>query len=143
MPLSEAALDVLAGVKRIRGERRLIFTTTGGTPVCGYDRAIKRLRARVEAVAAEERGEAVEIPPWGFHDLRRTAATGMARLGFPVQVVEAVLNHASGSVSGVAAIYNRHDYADEKRAALEAWARFVLDLTGARPAGNVVELARA
>ena len=104
-------------MKRIRGARGLIFTTTGDTPVSGYDRAIKRLRARVEAVAAEERGEAVEIAPWGFHDLRRTAATGMARLGFPVQVVEAVLNHASGSVSGVAAIYNRHDYAAEKRAA--------------------------
>ena len=100
VPLSEAAREVLAGVKRIRGERRLIFTTTGRTPVSGYDRAIKRLRARVEAVAAEERGEAVEIPRWGFHDLRRTAATRMAALGFPVQVVEAVLNHASGSRLG-------------------------------------------
>ena len=63
----------------------------------------------------------------------------MARLGFPVQVVEAVLNHASGSVSGVAAIYNRHDYAAEKRAALEAWGRYVLGLVAERPA-NVVPL---
>ncbi len=51
-------------------------------------------------MAAKEREEPVEIAPWGFHDLRRTAATGMAKLGFPVQVVEAVLNHASGSRLG-------------------------------------------
>ena len=65
----------------------------------------------------------------------------MAKLGFPVHVVEAVLNHASGTISGVAAIYNRHDYAAEKRAALEAWGRYVLELVGERKAGgNVVQL---
>jgi integrase len=79
-----------------------------------------------------------EIPHWVFHDLRRTAASGMARLGIPVHVTEAVLNHRSGTVSGVAAIYNRHDYAAEKRNALEAWARFVLSLL--QPAENVVRL---
>lgn len=128
VPLSAAALAELAGVKRIKGARGLIFTTTGETPVSGYDRAIKRLRKRVEVAAEKERGEPVEVAEWGFHDLRRTAATGMARLGFPVQVVEAVLNHASGSVSGVAAIYNRHDYAEEKAEALDKWAEHVLAL---------------
>lgn len=144
VPLSSAAMEVLASVRRIKGDRRLVFTTTGATPVSGFDRAIKRLRKRAEEVAAAERGGPVEIAPWGFHDLRRTAATGMAGLGFPVHVVEAVLNHASGSVSGIAAVYNRHNYADEKRAALEAWGRHVLELVGERPAGeNVVKLEAA
>lgn len=150
VPLSSAALDVLASVKRIKGPTSLVFTTTGETPVSGYDRAIRRLRGRVEAAARKEKAEAAGLPveavepvtvePWGFHDLRRTAATGMARLGFPVHVVEAVLNHASGAVSGVAAIYNRHDYAVEKRAALEAWGRHVAGLT-AEKSDNVVQFA--
>ena len=80
---------------------------------------------------ALERGDdpdGVSITPWRLHDLRRTGASGMAALSQPVQVVEAVLNHKSGSIKGVAAVYNRHDYADEKRRALNAWANMVVGL---------------
>jgi integrase len=58
---------------------------------------------------------------WTLHDLRRTFATNLAALGTPVQVTERLLNHVSGTVSGVAAIYNRHSYMPEMRAALQAW----------------------
>ncbi len=54
----------------------------------------------------------------------------MARLGTDPHVVEAVLNHRSGTISGVAAIYNRYQYLDEKRAALEAWATHVEAIIG-------------
>jgi integrase len=81
----------------------------------------------------------IEIAPWGFHDLRRTAATGMARLGIAVHVTEAVLNHVSGTSAGIVSVYQRHDYADEKRQALESWGRFVTDLAEGKP-GNVVQL---
>jgi integrase len=140
VPLSEAAQAVLAGVKRISGSKRYIFTTNGEAPVSGFDRAATRLRSRVEKIAAEERGEPVTVPLWTFHDMRRTCASGMARLGIPVAVTEAVLNHVSGSTSGIVAVYQRHDYASEKRAALEAWARYVLALVAERPADNVVRL---
>jgi len=90
-------------------------------------------------IASKERGEPVEIPRWTFHDLRRTAATGMARLGISVRVTEAVLNHISGTGGGIVAVYQRHDYADEKRQALEAWGRFVLSLIVGKP-DNVVRL---
>ena len=94
----------------------------------------------MEEIASEEAGEPVEIPRWTFHDLRRTAATGMARLGIPVRVTEAVLNHArSGTGGGIVAVYQRHDYADEKRQALEAWARMVAELVEGR-AENVVRI---
>ena len=91
------------------------------------------------AVSADGLGDVV-IPHWTYHDLRRTAASGMARLAQPIHVVEAVLNHKSGSIRGVAAIYNRYAYAEEKRKALDAWAHFVERLTTSSPASNVVAL---
>jgi len=140
VPLSGPARDVLAGVERIDGKAGLIFTTTGKTAVSGFFKARAHLADAMTGIASKERGEPVEIPRWTFHDLRRTAATGMARLGIAVRVTEAVLNHVSGTGGGIVAVYQRHDYADEKRAALEAWGRFVLSLVEGA-ADNVVQLA--
>lgn len=142
VPLSDAVQAVLGAVERIEGEPGFIFTTTGTTPVSGFFKARAHLAEAMERLAAKERGEAVEIPRWTFHDLRRTAATGMARLGIPVRVTEAVLNHVSGTGGGIVAVYQRHDYADEKRQALEAWGRFVLSLVQGQP-DNVVWLEGA
>ena len=61
------------------------------------------------------------VAPWTLHDLRRTFATNLAALGTPIHVTEKLLNHVSGTVSGVAAIYNRHAYMDEMRAAVANW----------------------
>ena len=61
------------------------------------------------------------IEPWTIHDLRRTFATNLAALGTPPHVVEKLLNHASGTISGVAAVHNRFRYMDEMRAAISAW----------------------
>ncbi|MAY45068.1 MAG: integrase, partial [Rhodobacteraceae bacterium] len=60
-------------------------------------------------------------------------------LGIPVRVTEAVLNHVSGTAGGIVSVYQRHDYADEKRAALDAWARLIADLVEAN-ADNVVRI---
>ena len=142
VPLSGAARAVLEGVHRIKNRAGYLFTTNGETPVSGFTRATDRLRAKMAEIAATDAGEPVEIAPFTLHDLRRTAATGMAGLGFPPHVVEAVLNHRSGTRRGVAGVYNRFNYAEEKRQALEAWARQVLALVEGRP-GNVVALAGA
>jgi integrase len=81
------------------------------------------------------------IPGWTLHDLRRTAATGMAKLKIFPHVTDKVLNHVSGTISGVAAIYNRFEYLDERRDALDAWSRHVGNLIV--PADtNVITLAR-
>jgi integrase len=74
-------------------------------------------------------GAGNNLPPWVLHDLRRTAASGMASLAVPPHVVEAVLNHKSGVIRGVASVYNRYSYATEKRAALDAWGQHVAALT--------------
>jgi hypothetical protein len=75
----------------------------------------------------------IPIPPWSIHDLRRTVATGLQYLGVRLEVPEAVLNHISGNRAGIAGVYQRHDWAAEKRAALDGWATHVLAIVGGRP----------
>jgi len=110
VPLPPLARDLLASVST---EGDLVFTTNGSTPVSGWSKIKNRLDA------------AMKIKGWRFHDLRRSCATGMAELQIAPHIIEAVLNHVSGHKSGVAGIYNRAEYAPEKKAALERWARFV------------------
>lgn len=129
---------------RIKGVAGYVFSTSGVAAVSGFAKAKARLDRVMAELAAEDAAKAgdepLQVPPFVIHDLRRTAASGMARLGVAVHVVEKTLNHRGGTISGVAAIYNRFDYAAEKRAALEAWGRYVLALTSGKPAENVVRL---
>jgi integrase len=84
------------------------------------------------------------VANWTLHDLRRTMATGLQRLGIRLEVTEAVLNHISGSRAGIVGIYQRHDWATEKRAALDAWADRVMAIVDDRsenPKSNLVTLA--
>jgi integrase len=154
--LSDAAIEVLKAIPRV-GEG-LVFTMTGTTPVSGFSRL--KLRIDAEMVKARRRSLGlpeddkqyrkavglpdakplpVEVPDWTLHDLRRTAATGMARLNIPPHVVDKCLNHVSGTIRGVAAVYNRFEYLDERRDALEAWGRYVTNLLSPTPA-NVVAI---
>lgn len=88
----------------------------------GFSKAMRRIRDKLE----EKIGE--PVPHWVLHDLRRTMATGLQRLGVRLEVTEAVLNHISGSRAGIVGIYQRHDYFEEKKAALRAWEQEVLRL---------------
>ena len=115
IPLSTAARAVIAKMPHIAGSD-YVFTFSGARSVSGWAKA-KRTLDNLSGVT-----------DWVTHDLRRTCATGLQRLGTPLQVTEAVLNHVSGSRSGIVGIYQRHDYADEKRAALEAWGAHVMAL---------------
>jgi integrase len=102
------------------------------------DKAIGDARAK-----AGKSGKAAPIEPWSIHDLRRTVATGLQRLGVRLEVTEAVLNHISGSRGGIAGVYQRHDWAAEKRAALDGWAAYIASIVeGRTTTGNVVTLAR-
>jgi len=145
VPLSPLAREVLSTVPRIDGSG-LLFTTDGRVPISGWSKgkaALDRRMLEVAQAEARERGNDpanIQLTGWRLHDLRRTAASGMARLGHPIHVVEAVLNHKSGVLSGVAAIYNRHDYLAEKQRALESWAGAVADIVHGEVRSNVVKL---
>src|SRR5262245_1117450 len=76
--------------------------------------------------------------PWVLHDLRRTVASGMAALGIKRPVIEKVLNHKSGSFRGIVGVYQRHEYAAEKRHALQTWADFVDGLVSGKAADDKV-----
>ncbi|MDC1198832.1 tyrosine-type recombinase/integrase [bacterium] len=118
VPLAPLAVDILAALPRFLVSD-LVFTTTGKSPISGFGRLKQRLDVAVGDHAED----------WRFHDIRRTVATNMAIIGVQPHIIEAVLNHKNGVVSGVAAVYNRHVYFDEKRAALEEWAKRLQALT--------------
>lgn len=124
VPLPPLAREMIAATV---GATDLIFTTTGETPVSGWS----KIKSRLDV--------AMKMPPWRLHDLRRTAATGMAEIGIAPHIVEATLNHVSGAKAGVAGTYNRAAYAAEKKAALERWATHVEGLVSGREA-KVVSL---
>jgi integrase len=127
VPLTSSVIALIRSVPRIE-RADLILTTNGRTPVSGFSRFKAGLDAKMVAELkriAKERGENPENATdqgWRLHDLRRTAASGMARLGEPVETVEKVLNHTSGTFAGIVGVYQRHDFAKEKRRALEKWA---------------------
>ena len=80
---------------------------------------------------------------WTLHDLRRTAATGLQKLGVRLEVTEAILNHVAGSRAGIVGVYQRHHWADEKRAALVAWGAHVAAIVEGREAEENVTPIRA
>jgi len=73
------------------------------------------------------------IRPWTLHDLRRSFASGLQRLGVAPHIVELALNHRSGTFSGVAGIYQRHRYAKEVREAFEVWSKHIEALITVKP----------
>jgi len=158
VPLSAPACNLVQALlpddsnqaKRALSEQRtsatLAFPGAVGTPFAGWSKAKAALDKAIldaRAKAAPKGAKPKPLVPWSLHDLRRTVATGLQRLGVRLEVTEAVLNHVSGTRGGIAGVYQRHDWANEKRAALEAWASHVLAIAeGRSPSAKVVALAR-
>jgi len=138
VPLSPGAVELLRSIPRKAcrtskgglGPSPHVFTVTGERSITGFTFFKKRL----DAAVAKARGE--PLAPWTVHDLRRTAATEMARLGVSRFTIGRVLNHSDRSVTG---IYDRHTYLAEKRHALEAWGSSLAGLMEPAQA-NVVAL---
>jgi integrase len=114
--LPPMAREIVAAVPRIAGSD-FVFTLSGDNPVRGFSHVKRRVDASVSFAEA-----------WTLHDLRRSAATMMGEVGVLPHVIEAVLNHASGAKRGVAGVYNRFQYAPEKKEALERWADRLADI---------------
>lgn len=139
--LSAATLALLKSLPKIESDSGFLFTTNGKAPISGFSKMKRALDKAMADVAAEERGEKVKIPPWHLHSLRKTFATGLARLGIALQVAERCINHVSGTLGGLAGIYNKHEYQAEQVVAFDAWARHVEAVINGEH-GNVVPMIR-
>jgi integrase len=113
VPLSTPALGILKG--RARDERELVFGN-GERGFSGFSKAKRQLDERAKLKA-----------PWVIHDIRRSVATGLAKLVQP-HIVECVLGHVGGFRAGVSGVYNLHAYEDEKRRALDLWGKHISGL---------------
>lgn len=121
--------EVVVLLKSLPNLGEFVFTSNGRTSISGFS----KIKTKIDMLLADS-----SLPHWTFHDLRRSCATGMADLGIGPHIVEAILNHISGSKSGVAGLYNRSKYDEERRRALEAWVQHVAyGTTG----NNVVSIA--
>ena len=107
---------------------RFVFSRNGITPMGDFSSQKRRL------------DDLCGVSHWRLHDLRRTTVSGMARLGVAPHVADKILNHVAGTISGVAAVYQRHEFMDERRDALERWGAYVESLLAE---GQVIELKAA
>jgi integrase len=134
--LSELAAEIIEALPRLGGD--LVFPGRTGNPVNSFGKP----KARLDVLMAEQAG--ASIKPWVIHDLRRTATTVLAgRLKVAPHVADKILNHQTGTIRGVAAVYNKAAYLDERKAALEALGKFVEALVRPGGAGNVVPMVAA
>ena len=109
VPLSKSAIRLLKNLPKLHDD--LVFPARGkDNPASGFS----KWKRQLDTMAG--------MSDWRVHDLRRTVASGMAQLKVPPHIIERVLNHTTGTLGGVAGVYNRFGYLDEMRAALELWA---------------------
>jgi integrase len=118
VPMSDMVRAILEA--RPRNGREFVFGASQKRGFTGWSRAKNAL------------DEVVKIPSWRVHDIRRSTATGMSEIGIPPWIVEAVLNHVSGSKAGPAGVYNKSTYEGEKAAALTRWAAHVAAIVEGR-----------
>jgi len=139
IPLVPEAVAILEA--RQQNGRDFVFGY--GRGFTGWHWAKTALDERI-AAARKAAGIKAPIPAWVLHDLRRFFSTiAHDKLGVPPHVVEAALGHIAAFKSGVAGVYNKADYLDERRRALEKWADHVEGIvTGKRPAAAVVRLRK-
>jgi integrase len=139
LPLSAAAMEILATAPRWE-EQAFVFGESGRSGYSGWSKSKARLDHRIKTARAKQGRE--PMPEWTLHDLRRTTASGMARLGVSLPVIERALNHVSGSFGGIVGIYQRHTFEKEVREALELWGKHVLSVCEASAGSSAAEQAR-
>ena len=138
VPLNKAALATLDACARIQADDKaprwprsgLVLSHVAGKPISGFSKA----KARLDSLLATKEPQ---VRAWRLHDLRRTVATNMQRLGVRFEVTEAILNHVSVAQAGIVSVYQRHDWQEEKRAALDAWADKLLAMVAGYEAARL------
>jgi integrase len=133
VPLCPMAATLVRSRPRVEGSD-FLFTVTGRTSVTGFSKAKTQVDAAIDAARSAE--GLPPLPPWVWHSLRHTVATGLHVLGVAPHVIEATLNHVSGTRGGIAGVYNHAEYLPERREALTLWANHVRSLVDTLPAAT-------
>jgi integrase len=132
IPLSALAISILKSLPRINGSA-FVLTTNGEAASSDFGKKKRKLDALLPS----------DMPGWTLHDLRRTVATGMAKLGIGLPTIERCLNHVGGSFGGIVGVYQKHEFSEEKKRAFDAWGRHVEELvSGKTKTANVVALGK-
>lgn len=123
-PLAWSIIEDLAAKAPVVAEGRFaypfVFPATPTTYISGFSVAKQTIDETIEEIFGSS------LEPWRLHDLRRTGATGLASLGVPPHIVERILNHISAKdVGGLTGIYQRFQYAEERKRALLKWSSYV------------------
>ncbi|WP_367947312.1 tyrosine-type recombinase/integrase [Sphingopyxis sp. BSNA05] len=106
----------MSGCPVTDGSSKLFPSATNPkTSASGISKLLRRLRADIQSDLQRP------VLHWTLHDIRRTVATNLQRLGVRLEVTEAILNHISGSQAGIVKVYQRYNWMDEKREALQLW----------------------
>jgi integrase len=127
--LSQPSLRILKSTDKRTG---FVFSSDGAKPFSVFSRAKRHL------------DQLSGVTGWRLHDLRRTCVSGMARLGIAPHVADKILNHQGGTISGIAAVYQRHEFLSERQEALDRWGAHVvsiLDQTSAKRQTNLKRVA--
>lgn len=141
VPLSRAAVKLLTAAPVIDGSAKLFPSRADPERgASGFSRALARIIAEMAKELADDDQQPATVEHFTLHDLRRTMATGLQRLGVRLEVTEAVLNHVAGTRGGLVGVYQRHDFLIEKRHALDLWAAEVERIVTSRDGGNVVAI---
>ena len=136
VPLSEPARAIIRSMPMIANNPH-VFAGQGGKPISAFS------WAKAEIIATMTEAGAT-LPDWRFHDFRRSGVTALADRGFAPHVCDRLLNHTTGAIRGVAAVYQRAEFMKERTAALDAWAALVIAAAeGREEPDNVVPLKRA
>ena len=133
IPLSPPALAIVEALP-VFADSPWLLDRRRQAPVLELRQRQGRARPAHPGGAGKARRRGEPMPPWRIHDLRRSVATGMQRLGVRLEVVEAVLGHMSGSRAGIVGVYQRHQFATEAREALALWGEHVMRLLDPTPA---------
>ena len=135
VPLSNEALAILHNIPK-RTDRDLVF----GRGVSGFS-CWSKAKAQLDRRIGHARMVSKPMPPWTLHDIRRSVVTALNERGFAEpHVIEALVNHVSGSKAGVPGVYNRAAYIAEKRAAIERWGAHIIRAPDAANASCSVAL---
>jgi integrase len=121
VPLTPDMLAILDTLPKFNGGPYLFSATNGETPAW----VSSEIKARLDVAMAKRLR--VDLPPWTNHDLRRTLRSRLSELRVSPDVAEAILAHVKPGIRGV---YDRYELLDEKREALELWAKRLRSIVG-------------